>query len=111
MILITGATGHLGANLVRRLLKDGHKARVLVRERDHEATLEGIESVSTAICAIYPLPAGRCGMDACLSLRGEGLDDRRRRRAPGIGVARTPQVLRQRSNASDAPSFTASYAC
>ncbi|MFI1184425.1 NAD-dependent epimerase/dehydratase family protein [Streptomyces sp. NPDC020799] len=30
MILVTGASGHLGANLVRRLLSDGHEVRVLV---------------------------------------------------------------------------------
>src|SRR5580658_3312674 len=30
--LVTGATGHLGANLVRRLLRDGHKVRVLVQD-------------------------------------------------------------------------------
>ncbi|MGH8582501.1 MAG: NmrA family NAD(P)-binding protein [Gammaproteobacteria bacterium] len=42
MILITGATGHLGANLVRRLIDEGHAVRVLVRERGHEAALEGL---------------------------------------------------------------------
>jgi nucleoside-diphosphate-sugar epimerase len=30
--LVTGATGHLGANLVRRLLRDGHKVRVLIQD-------------------------------------------------------------------------------
>ncbi|MEU2514639.1 NAD-dependent epimerase/dehydratase family protein [Streptomyces syringium] len=30
MILVTGASGHLGANMVRRLLADGHDIRVLV---------------------------------------------------------------------------------
>jgi nucleoside-diphosphate-sugar epimerase len=32
--LVTGATGHLGANLVRRLLADGQQVRVLLHERD-----------------------------------------------------------------------------
>ncbi|MBM7166862.1 NAD-dependent epimerase/dehydratase family protein [Streptomyces sp. G44] len=32
MILVTGGTGHLGANLVRRLVADGHQVRVLVRD-------------------------------------------------------------------------------
>lgn len=32
--LLTGATGHLGANLVRRLLDDGKDVRVLLRSQD-----------------------------------------------------------------------------
>jgi nucleoside-diphosphate-sugar epimerase len=33
-VLVTGATGFLGVNLVRRLLADGARVRVLVRSRD-----------------------------------------------------------------------------
>jgi nucleoside-diphosphate-sugar epimerase len=42
--LVTGATGHLGANLVRRLLRDGHDVRALVRERNahEEVALAGL---------------------------------------------------------------------
>jgi nucleoside-diphosphate-sugar epimerase len=37
-VLVTGATGHLGANLVRRLLADGEDIRVLMRQgRDNGA--------------------------------------------------------------------------
>lgn len=37
-ILVTGATGHLGANLLRRLLADGEDVRVMLRsDRDHGA--------------------------------------------------------------------------
>ncbi|MEV4438940.1 NAD-dependent epimerase/dehydratase family protein [Streptomyces sp. NPDC049577] len=32
MILVTGGSGHLGANLVRRLVADGHQVRVLVHD-------------------------------------------------------------------------------
>ena len=35
--VVTGATGHVGANLVRALLDRGRAVRVLVREKDHEA--------------------------------------------------------------------------
>jgi nucleoside-diphosphate-sugar epimerase len=42
-ILITGATGHLGANLLRRLLLDGETVRVFQRPgRDHGA-LQGLD--------------------------------------------------------------------
>jgi nucleoside-diphosphate-sugar epimerase len=42
VILVTGATGHLGANLVRRLLADGEDVRVLVRESSDERALAGL---------------------------------------------------------------------
>lgn len=41
--LVTGATGHLGANLVRRLLADGAAVRALVRPGDHSAALDGLD--------------------------------------------------------------------
>ncbi|HEX3594037.1 MAG TPA: NAD-dependent epimerase/dehydratase family protein [Polyangiaceae bacterium] len=40
--LVTGATGHLGANLVRRLLADGEEVRALVRPGDTSAALNGL---------------------------------------------------------------------
>jgi nucleoside-diphosphate-sugar epimerase len=43
MILVTGSTGHLGANLVRRLLDDGHAVRVLLRPRSDPAALDGLD--------------------------------------------------------------------
>lgn len=33
-ILVTGATGYIGGRVVERLLRDGHRVRVLVRDRD-----------------------------------------------------------------------------
>ncbi|MEQ8755689.1 MAG: SDR family NAD(P)-dependent oxidoreductase [Coleofasciculus sp. G1-WW12-02] len=42
-ILVTGASGHLGANLVRRLLKDGQRVRVLQWESDNNLAIEGLD--------------------------------------------------------------------
>lgn len=41
-IFLTGATGHLGANLVRRLLADGEDVRVLLRSGRDNGALEGL---------------------------------------------------------------------
>lgn len=46
-ILVTGATGHLGANLVRRLVAEKRAVRVLVRPgRDH-SSLDGLDVETT----------------------------------------------------------------
>ena len=42
MNLVTGATGHLGANLVRRLLEDGEPVRVLLREGTETRAVDGL---------------------------------------------------------------------
>jgi len=66
--LITGASGFVGANLVRRLLRDGHETHLLVRPsyetwrlqdvarhtRIHEANLEEKETVFGLVNAIKP---------------------------------------------------------
>ena len=41
-VLVTGSTGHLGANLVRRLLEDGANIRVLVRPGRDQTALDGL---------------------------------------------------------------------
>ncbi|CAL1240582.1 NAD-dependent epimerase/dehydratase family protein [Candidatus Methylocalor cossyra] len=41
--LVTGATGHLGANLVRRLLAEGEELRVMVRPGRDNGALDGLE--------------------------------------------------------------------
>ena len=50
--LVTGATGHLGANLVRRLLEDGEPVRVLVRAGHDHSSLDGleVERVTADLC-------------------------------------------------------------
>ena len=41
-VLVTGSTGHLGANLVRRLLEDGADIRVLVRPGRDQTAVDGL---------------------------------------------------------------------
>ncbi|MBV6622517.1 MAG: SDR family NAD(P)-dependent oxidoreductase [Rivularia sp. (in: Bacteria)] len=41
-VLVTGASGHLGANLVRRLLDEGETVRVLLRHGSNNAAVEGL---------------------------------------------------------------------
>ncbi|MEO5721786.1 MAG: NAD-dependent epimerase/dehydratase family protein [Chthoniobacterales bacterium] len=43
MILVTGATGHLGANLLRLLIAQGEPVRVLVRQSSNLDSLGGLE--------------------------------------------------------------------
>jgi 3beta-hydroxysteroid-4beta-carboxylate 3-dehydrogenase (decarboxylating) len=43
MILVTGGTGHLGANLLRLLLSQGEKVRVLVRKESNLAALDHLD--------------------------------------------------------------------
>ncbi len=42
--IITGATGFVGANLARRLLKDGHRVHLLVRPQYHSWRIDEISS-------------------------------------------------------------------
>jgi len=42
MILLTGANGHLGANLLRRLLRDGEAVRVFLRPESDNRTVDGL---------------------------------------------------------------------
>lgn len=67
-VLVTGGTGFVGANLVRRLLQDGHAVHLLVREsyqswrlagieadvRLHPVSLEDQEGVARGVAAIRP---------------------------------------------------------
>ncbi|MGB0679430.1 MAG: NAD-dependent epimerase/dehydratase family protein [Polyangiales bacterium] len=42
-VLVTGASGHLGANLVRRLLDEGQAVRVLLRQGSNNSGVDGLD--------------------------------------------------------------------
>ncbi len=41
-VFVTGSAGHVGANLVRRLIQDGFRVRVLLRHEDNNEGLENL---------------------------------------------------------------------
>ncbi len=63
-VFVTGATGHVGANLVRRLLRDGTRVRVLLRREDRNGALEGLE-VERAFGDLRDLNAVRSAVESC----------------------------------------------
>ena len=63
-VLVTGSAGHVGANLVRRLLDDGIRVRVLLRRGDNNEALEGLD-VERAFADIRDLDATRRALAGC----------------------------------------------
>jgi len=63
-VLVTGSAGHVGANLVRRLLDDGLRVRVLLRHEDNNEALDGLE-VERAFGDIRDLDATRKALEGC----------------------------------------------
>jgi len=78
MVLVTGASGHVGANLVRALLTQGRRVRVLVHENTR--ALEGldIEIVHGDVCDLSSICRACAGVSvvyhlaACISLGSAG---------------------------------------
>lgn len=63
-ILVTGASGHLGANLVRRLLDEGARVRALARRDSDNAALDGLD-VERVWCDLRDLDAARAAVQGC----------------------------------------------
>ncbi|MYL07066.1 MAG: SDR family NAD(P)-dependent oxidoreductase [Gemmatimonadales bacterium] len=63
-VLVTGSAGHVGANLVRRLLDDGVRVRVYLRHEDNNEALEGLE-VECSFGDIRDPDATRQAMEGC----------------------------------------------
>ncbi len=63
-LFLTGAAGHVGANLVRKLLDDGARVRVLLRHEDNNEALDGLD-VERVYGDIRDLDATREALAGC----------------------------------------------
>src|SRR3954452_18789231 len=77
MIVITGATGLAGAEVVQALLLRGERVRVVVRDRGKARRLFG-EAVEVVSCDYGDLDCVPAALDGASSLFLSGGDDRRR---------------------------------
>jgi dihydroflavonol-4-reductase len=69
-VLVTGATGHLGCNLVRALLAHGYQVRALIHH--NRSGLDGlpVELVNGDICDLPSLVAAMAGIDMVFHCAG-----------------------------------------
>ncbi len=63
-VFLTGSAGHVGANLLRRLLDDGIRVRVLLRHEDNNEGLQGLD-VERVFGDIRDLDATRRAIEGC----------------------------------------------
>ncbi len=63
-VFVTGAAGHVGSNLVRRLLNDGIPIRVLLRHEDNNEGLDNLD-IECRYGDIRDLKATRDAMEGC----------------------------------------------
>jgi len=62
--LVTGATGHLGANLVRELIRQGTEVKALVRRRSTNREIDGL-SLKLAYGDLQDLDSIRAALTGC----------------------------------------------
>jgi dihydroflavonol-4-reductase len=72
MILVTGATGHIGNVLVRKLLDQGEKVRVLIWRGEDATPLKGlaVEQVVGDVLDPASLETAMCGVETVYHLAG-----------------------------------------
>lgn len=73
MILVTGATGTVGVQVVRQLVEAGRSVRALTRDPDAATGLgDGVEVVAGDLGLAQTLPAAVAGVDSVFLLSGGG---------------------------------------
>lgn len=93
MLLVTGATGYLGAALVAELVRRGHRVRAVVRDPAKAAALPaGVERVTADLERPRTLRAAVDGCDGIFHLAGIGRATPERTRL--ANVAATVRLLR-----------------
>ncbi|WP_424813392.1 hopanoid-associated sugar epimerase [Roseococcus sp. YIM B11640] len=96
-ILLTGATGFLGASLARALLAEGHKVRALVRPQTPRESLKGLD-ISYALGTVTDQASLRYAMDGAGGVIHAAADYRifvpDPRRMRSTNVAGTEAVMR-----------------
>jgi dihydroflavonol-4-reductase len=68
IVVVTGASGHVGANLVRTLLEQGRQVRAIVRKDTRALQGLNLETVNADICDIDSLHAAFKGADVVYHL-------------------------------------------
>ncbi len=63
-VFLTGAAGHVGANLLHRLLDDGIRVRVLLRHEDNNVAVDGLD-VERVYGDLRDLNATRRAIEGC----------------------------------------------
>ena len=94
--LVTGATGFIGANLVRELLKDGYEIRALVRKDSNTKNIDGrdIEVVRGDLCDKESLISALKGCNTLYHVAAHySFWDRDSRKIYDINVEGTKNIL------------------
>jgi uncharacterized protein YbjT (DUF2867 family) len=91
MELVTGATGYVGARLLRRLAADGRPVRALARRPERVELLKGVEAVGGDLVSGSGLDEALAGCETAYylvhSMEAEGFAARDRRAAELFGAA------------------------
>src|SRR5262245_46341105 len=73
-VLVAGATGHLGKEVVKELQRRGHRVRALVRRKNPEVMSTGLEAVVADLTKPQSLQGVCDGMDWVFSCAGASMD-------------------------------------